>query len=416
MQRTVVSLETPAAVFVPFRILPSGLFQLMIGVADISPHDSAQGVRIGVFEGFLIAADRLRQLSGIPLGVSLAGIQLGISGENLERPVDIQINRIEPLAVSFDVDHRTVIVQLGRLVSQMQLVEGQRLLQLSGIDQMLRIQFDDILIVGIADRKRRDQVVELKEVVPVKTDVERQLPENADLFRQGEFVNFEKPFRHGQISMRIVALVVEFGERSQRRDIHGVDLQRPVILGYGQRILFGSTVQVGQNHVVFRFVRNRLGHLPGFGQRTVQLPRANQQLAFHRPQQRHFTETHLGRIEHIDRRIGHPGLLVQDRQNTNVVGIGRVERRKPHEQRTRLVEFSLSKQFLPVKLPVPLVERVQPVSTPCPRRTLRIAVGSHRREAEPGRSIRGIELQGLQEQCPGRQGVLSDQEFFTPSV
>ena len=76
----------------------------------------------------------------------------------------------------------------------MQLVEGQRLLQLSGIDQMLRIQFDDILIVGIADRKRRDQVVELKEVVPVKTDVERQLPENADLFRQGEFVNFEKPF------------------------------------------------------------------------------------------------------------------------------------------------------------------------------------------------------------------------------
>ena len=129
----------------------------MIGVADISPHDSAQGVRIGVFEGFLIAADRLRQLSGIPLGVSLAGIQLGISGENLERPVDIQINRIEPLAVSFDVDHRTVIVQLGRLVSQMQLVEGQRLLQLSGIDQMLRIQFDDILIVGIADRKRRDQ-------------------------------------------------------------------------------------------------------------------------------------------------------------------------------------------------------------------------------------------------------------------
>lgn len=168
MQRTVVSLETPAAVFVPFRILPSGLFQLMIGVADISPHDSAQGVRIGVFEGFLIAADRLRQLSGIPLGVSLAGIQLGISGENLERPVDIQINRIEPLAVSFDVDHRTVIVQLGRLVSQMQLVEGQRLLQLSGIDQMLRIQFDDILIVGIADRKRRDQVVELKEVVPVK--------------------------------------------------------------------------------------------------------------------------------------------------------------------------------------------------------------------------------------------------------
>lgn len=143
----------------------------------------------------------------------------------------------------------------------MQLVEGQRLLQLSGIDQMLRIQFDDILIVGIADRKRRDQVVELKEVVPVKTDVERQLPENADLFRQGEFVNFEKPFRHGQISMRIVALVVEFGERSQRRDIHGVDLQRPVILGYGQRILFGSTVQVGQNHVVLRFVRNRLGHL-----------------------------------------------------------------------------------------------------------------------------------------------------------
>lgn len=126
--------------------------------------------------------------------MSLAGIQLGISGENLERPVDIQINRIEPLAVSFDVDHRTVIVQLGRLVSQMQLVEGQRLLQLSGIDQMLRIQFDDILIVGIADRKRRDQVVELKEVVPVKTDVERQLPENADLFRQGEFVNFEKPF------------------------------------------------------------------------------------------------------------------------------------------------------------------------------------------------------------------------------
>lgn len=117
--------------------------------------------------------------------MSLAGIQLGISGENLERPVDIQINRIEPLAVSFDVDHRTVIVQLGRLVSQMQLVEGQRLLQLSGIDQMLRIQFDDILIVGIADRKRRDQVVELKEVVPVKTDVERQLPENADLFRQG---------------------------------------------------------------------------------------------------------------------------------------------------------------------------------------------------------------------------------------
>ena len=99
----------------------------------------------------------------------------------------------------------------------MQLVEGQRLLQLSGIDQMLRIQFDDILIVGIADRKRRDQVVELKEVVPVKTDVERQLPENADLFRQGEFVNFEKPFRPGQISMRIVALVVEFGERSQRK-------------------------------------------------------------------------------------------------------------------------------------------------------------------------------------------------------
>lgn len=109
--------------------------------------------------------------------MSLAGIQLGISRENLERPVDIQINRIEPLAVSFDVDHRTVIVQLGRPVGQMQLVEGQRLLQLPGIDQVLRIQFDDVLIVGIADRKRRNQVVELKEVVPVKTDVERQLPE-----------------------------------------------------------------------------------------------------------------------------------------------------------------------------------------------------------------------------------------------
>lgn len=100
--------------------------------------------------------------------MSLAGIQLGISGENLERPVDIQINRIEPLAVSFDVDHRTVIVQLGRLVGQMQLVKGQRLFQLPGIDQVLRIQFDDVLIVGIADRKRRNQVVELKEVVPVK--------------------------------------------------------------------------------------------------------------------------------------------------------------------------------------------------------------------------------------------------------
>ena len=113
MQRTVVSLETPAAVFVPFRVLPSGLLHLVISVADISPHGSAQGVRISIFEGFFIAADRLRQLSGIPLGVSLAGIQLGISRENLERPVDIQINRIEPLAVSFDVDHRTVIVQLG---------------------------------------------------------------------------------------------------------------------------------------------------------------------------------------------------------------------------------------------------------------------------------------------------------------
>ncbi|HJF93981.1 MAG TPA: class I SAM-dependent methyltransferase [Lachnoclostridium phocaeense] len=90
----------------------------------MSPHGSAQGVRIGIFEGFFIAADRLRQLSGIPLGVSLAGIQLGISRENLERPIDVQINRIEPLAVSFDVDHRTVIVQLVQdRIEQMQLVE-----------------------------------------------------------------------------------------------------------------------------------------------------------------------------------------------------------------------------------------------------------------------------------------------------
>ena len=56
-------------------------------------------------------------------------LEVDLSGEKLQRPVDVEGRRVGMLEIALDVDHRPVVAFDGRLVVEVEFVERQRLLQ-----------------------------------------------------------------------------------------------------------------------------------------------------------------------------------------------------------------------------------------------------------------------------------------------
>ena len=210
----------------------------------------------------------------------------------------------------------------------------------------------------------REYYFQLKVIFAVEARVGGELPEAFDLGFERQFVGLEQLPRDGQQRPVILPSGVKIGQRHQRLYVCGVDLQRAVVFGAGQRILLGDGVEVAEDHVALRLIGGSFDHRPGFDHGFVDLVRRHQQTPFHGAQHGNAPEAQFGRIECHE---GHDGtllLLVEGRQNAVVVGVFRVLRLQAAVDLQRLVVTPGVDERLSVELVIPLVRRVEPESLP----------------------------------------------------
>ena len=330
-------------------------------VADHAPNHAPQRVGVGVAERLLVGFDRLAVLLRAVHHMPFRDVEIDLVGEEFQRLADVFFHRIGVLQIGFDVDHRPVEVLHGRTVSETALVERKGLFQFARGDQVVGVELHDAPILGIADRQDRGQVVQLEIVFAVEARVGGELFEALDLRFERQGVR-EKQFPgDGQQRAVILPSGVEIGQRHQRLYVRGVDLQRPAVLGEGQRVLAVEPVEVGQHDVVLRFVGCGFDHCAGFVDGFADLVRGHQHLPFHGAQQRDASETQLCRIE---RRKGHerrPLLFVEGRHDAVVVRVLRVVFQQAAVDFQRFVEAVGDDQRLSVELVVPFVRGVEPV-------------------------------------------------------
>ena len=387
----------------------SGLGLLMPGVADHAPDHAAQRIRVGMAQRPLVGADGFDVLLRVAHHMPFGEVEIDLRGDQLQGAGDVFVDRVGVLEVAFDVDHRPEILFRGRLVGEVALVEREGLLQFARSDQVAGVKLHDALVVGIADGQRRGQVVQLKVIFAVEARVGGELPEAFDLGFERQFVGLEQLPRDGQQRPVILPSGVKIGQRHQRLYVCGVDLQRAVVFGAGQRILLGDGVEVAEDHVALRLIGGSFDHRPGFDHGFVDLVRRHQQTPFHGAQHGNAPEAQFGRIECHE---GHDGtllLLVEGRQNAVVVGVFRVLRLQAAVDLQRLVVTPGVDERLSVELVIPLVRRVEPESLPGQFHGL-VGRGVHavRREFVVGRGVGRVVADRLEEQLPGAHRVSGD--------
>ena len=203
-------------------------------------------------------------------------VELRIVGEQGDGPVHVAIYRIDVLVETFDVDYHGVVVELGRPVGEVELVVSERPIELARGDQVLPIEFDDLLVRRIAEQQGRGELVHLEEIFAVETQVGGQLPEVGDLVLQGEAIQHKESFDHAQVGAVFVPAVVILGQRSQRRHAGRVDGYGSAKLRERQRIGPHHAVKLAQHEAVFHFVGHGFGQDFGLLQRPVDLSRRDQ--------------------------------------------------------------------------------------------------------------------------------------------
>ena len=102
---------------------------LVPGVADHSPDRAAQRIGVRITERLLIGFYRFVVLLGVIQHMAFRELEVDLSGEKLQRPVDVEGRRVGMLEIALDVDHRPVVAFDGRLVVEVEFVERQRLFQ-----------------------------------------------------------------------------------------------------------------------------------------------------------------------------------------------------------------------------------------------------------------------------------------------
>ena len=226
---------------------------------------------------------------------------------------------------------------------------------------MLGIEFHHPPLLRIAYGQRRGQRVELDVVFAVEPHVGGELLEAFDLGVERHLVRVEEPLGDVEYRPVIAAAVVVVGQRHQRGDVGRVDLHGAVVLRHGQRVLVQNRIEVGQHHMVLRFVGGGFDHGLGLVDGFVQLPRGDQQLAFHRAQHRDAPEAEFRRVERGDGRIGLLDLLVERRQKPVVVGVLRICGAQALVDAEGFGVTLGEDQGLSEELVIPFVRRVEPV-------------------------------------------------------
>lgn len=210
---------------------------------------------------------------------------------------------------------------------------------------------------------------------------------------------------------------VEIGQRHQRLDVRGVDLQRPAVFGEGQRILAVDAVEVGQHDVVLYLVGSGFDHRAGFFDGFADLVRGHQHAPFHGAQQRNASEAQLRRIERREGHEGRPFLLVEGCHDAVVVRVFRVLLQQAAVDLQCFVETVGHEQRLSVKLVVPLVRGVEPEGAAgrfdgfVGRRVQEVAG-----QLVPGRGIGRVVADRLEKQFPARAVSPAMADCLIPSV
>ena len=293
----------------------------MVGVADETPQLAAQRVGVGIFQRLVECLHGCVVVALDIEAVGLAYVEYGVAREELDGTLDIAVDRIGTLEIGLDVDDGHVVVHLRGLVAEVQLEVPQGVLDVAAGDEVVAVEVDDTFVVGVFYGQRRGQSPDGEVVLTVELAAGGQTVEERDLPLEREAVVGEEQLQRREVLGHVAALGTEVGVCGQRVDIRGVHTDGLAQRGAGYGVAAGGGVCLPEREDVALLVGGGVVCLLRLLDGAVILARRDQKVAFERTQIGYLAQTHVGRVEHRDGRIGLLALLVEYGHDAVVVGI-----------------------------------------------------------------------------------------------
>ena len=220
-------------------------------------------------------------------------------------------------------------------------------------DEVVAVEVDDTFVVGVFYRQRRGQSPDGEVVLTVELAAGGQAVEERDLPLEREAVVGEEELQRREVLWHVAALGTEVGVCGQRVDIRGVHTDGLAQRGAGYGVAAGGGVCLPEREDVALLVGGGVVCLLRLLDGAVILACRDQKVAFERTQIGYLAQTHVGRVEHRDGRIGLLALLVEYGHDAVVVRIVGIHTYQAAEYGQGAVVISRDDQRLCVYAGVP---------------------------------------------------------------